>query len=139
MWKIIGQFFEHPNSFINNSKFVFQKCSLKFSLSSSLRHKWFWIFTVLNTKLLKYKSGCFSEHNFLENITSWVCLVGPELKTIFHCSAYLRKFLKSLFSTFAASKGSKISENKEVWSANSFILLFKLFARSLIYIKLIYI
>ena len=52
---------------------------------------------------------------------------------MFHRSAYSRIFLKSLFSTFADSEGSQISENKEVSSANSFTLLFKLFVRSLMY------
>ena len=32
-WKIIAQFFQHPNSFINNSKFVFQMFSkIQFSI-----------------------------------------------------------------------------------------------------------
>ena len=53
---------------------------------------------------------------------------------MFHRSAYSQIFLKSLFSTFADSKGSQISENKEVLSANSLTLLFKLFGRSLMYI-----
>ena len=97
------------------------KCSLKFSFSSSLSHKRFLGF---------HKSECFCGCDFLENITSRACLVGSGLKTIFHCSAHTQIFLKSWFSTFAVSKGSQISENKEVPSANSSTLLFKLFVRS---------
>ena len=40
-----------------------------------------------------------------------------------------------MYSTFAVSKGSHISENKEVSSANSFTLLFKLLVRPLIYTR----
>ena len=113
------------------------KCSLKLNFLSSLSLKCFWVFAFPTTRLLKYKSGCFGECAFLEKITSWACLLGSRLKTIFHCSAHSRSFLKSLFSTFAVSKGSKISENKEVSSANNLTLLFKLSVRSLIYIYII--
>ena len=40
-----------------------------------------------------------------------------------------------MFSTFAVSKGSQISENKEVSSVNSFTLVFKLSLRSLMHIR----
>ena len=101
------------------------KCSLKFNFLSSFS----------TTRLSKYKSRCFGECDFLEKITSWACLVRSGLKTIFYCLAHSRIFLKSLFSTFAVSKGSQISENKEVSSANNLTLLFKLCVRSLIYIR----
>ena len=61
-------------------------------------------------------------------------LVGSGLKAIFHCLAHSQTFLKSLFSAAAVSKELQIPENKEVSSANSFTLLFKLSARSVIYI-----
>ena len=101
------------------------KCSLKFNFLSSFS----------TTRLSKYKSRCFGERDFLEKITSWACLVRSGLKTIFYCLAHSRIFLKSLFSTFAVSKGSQISENKVVSSANNLTLLFKLCVRSLIYIR----
>ena len=123
-------FFNIPIPLLKIANLSF-KCSLIFNLSSSLSPKCFWVFTFSTTRLLKYKSGCFVECDFLKNIISWACLLGSGLKTIFHCSAYSWIFLKSLFSTFAVSKGSQISENKEVLSANSFTLLFKLFVRSL--------
>ena len=96
---------------ITNSSF---KCSLTFSFSSSLSPKCFWIFTFSTTRLLKNKSGCFGEYDYLEKITSWACLVVSGLKAIFHCSAHSPFFLKSLFSTFAVSKESQIFEDKEV-------------------------
>ena len=109
-------------------------CSLKLSFPSSFIPKCFWVFTFSSTRLLKYKSGCFEECDCLEKITSWAYLVGSGLKTIFHCSVHSRIFLKSLFSTLfrLVSKRWQISENKEISSANSFTLLFKLSFGSLI-------
>ena len=90
-WKILAQFFQHPNFWINNSKFVFQ-IFLKFSLSSSLSPKSFWIFTFSTTRLLKFKSGCFGKCDFLERNFFSAYLVGSWLKTI-HFSAVWRIFL----------------------------------------------
>ena len=108
---------------------------LKLNFSSSLSSNCFWVFTFSTTRLLKYKSRCFGECDFLEKITSWACLYGSGSKTIFHCSAHSQIFLKSLFSTFAVSKWSQISENKEVSSVNNLTLLFRLFVTPLIYIR----
>ena len=69
------------------------KCSLKFSFSSSLSPECFWAFTFSTTRL-NYKSECFGECDFPEKITSWACLVASGLKSIFHCSAFRKKFEK---------------------------------------------
>ena len=68
------------------------KCFLKFSLSSSLSPKSFWIFTFSTTRLLKFKSGCFGKCDFLERNFFSAYLVGSWLKTI-HFSAVWRIFL----------------------------------------------
>ena len=91
-WKIIAQFLQHCNSFINNSKFVSQMF-LKIQFSSTLSPKCFGLFTFSTTRPLKYKSGCFGECDFLEKITSSACLVESGLKTAFHCSAHSRIFI----------------------------------------------
>ena len=51
----IAQYFQHPNSFINNSKFVFQMFP-KVQSSSSLSPKCFFVFLFTTIRPLKYKS-----------------------------------------------------------------------------------
>ena len=74
----------------------------------------------------------FSRKNYFR-----ICLVGYGLKTIFHCLVHLWNFLKSLFIIFTVSKGSQISEDKDVSPENSSTLLFKLFIRLLTHFSLV--
>ena len=96
-------FFNIPIPLLTTANFSFE-CSLKFSFPSSLSPRCFRVLTFSTTRLLKCKSGCCEECDFLKNITSWVCFVGSGLTTIFNCSAHLWIFLKSLFGTFAVFK-----------------------------------
>ena len=58
------------------------------------------------------------------------------VKKPFSIVRHIRKFLlHALLSKYEVSKGSQISENKEVPSPNGFTFLLKLFVRSLIYIR----
>ena len=72
---------------------------------------------------------------FLENITSWACLLGSGLKVIFHCIVQSLILLISLFNLFADVITSWTTEKREVSSANSLKFVIKSLERLLIYIK----
>ena len=72
---------------------------------------------------------------FLLNIISWTCLLGSELKFIFHLKAQLPIFSKSSLRSLGEVLISLITENIEVSSANNLHSLLRPSDKSLIYIK----
>ena len=69
---------------------------------------------------------------FLENTTSWACLLRSGLKDIFHLKAHSDIFCRSLFSSFAEMLLSFTTENSDVSSAKSFTVDINLSRKSLI-------
>ena len=68
-------------------------------------------------------------------MTCWACLLGLELKLIFRWTAQSLIFCKSLFSSFAEVVMSYATENRDVSSANHFVLENRSPDKSFMYIK----
>ena len=73
--------------------------------------------------------------DFRLKMTSCGCFFGSGLKLIFHWKAYLYIFAKLLFISRAEVLLSRITENKEIWSANSLVFEDNPSDKSLIFIK----
>ena len=67
--------------------------------------------------------------------TSWACLLGSELKLIFHWKAQLLILFKSSLKFFADKSLSNMTEKRDMSSANSLGFVTKFSDKSFIYIK----
>ena len=94
-----------------------------------LWHSWW---TIL---LLKVKVGWESFWTFLLKITSLVCLLGSELKQVFHYCAQWLILANSSFISAAELSILCTTENNEVSSASNLVLGYNSLARSFMYIK----
>ena len=69
------------------------KWFLNVKLESRMTLRCFWDAVRVTVLLLKIKGECFTLFAFLQQITSWTCLLESEWKVMFYCSAgiYLLK------------------------------------------------
>ena len=86
-------------------------------------------------KELKTRSGCTDFACFLENITSWACLLTSRLNDIFHLCAHSDIFCRSLFNTSAKVLLLCTTENRAVSSAKSFTVDSMISDKSFMYIR----
>ena len=77
------------------------RSSWKSSLISKIIHRCLWFVDWMTTVLLKLNDGWFGLLSFLEKLNSCACLLGPELKLIFHRNVHLFIFFRSSFKFFA--------------------------------------
>ena len=89
----------------------------------------------LGERDLKFNDGYVLELVFRINSYSRACLLGSELKFIFHCTVHSEIFVRSLFRLTVFLVISCTVENEEVSSAKSFGLDCKQFGKSFMHIK----
>ena len=97
--------------------------------------KCFWVTDWVTAFLSKLNVGWVDFWSLREKITSWACLLEPELKLIFHWKAQLFILFKSWFSSFVDKCLSFITEKSDVSSVNSLGFKVKFSGTSFIYIK----
>ena len=85
----------------------------KFNFMPKYSPKYFWQWIWWNGILLKAGSWCTDLTCFLENITSWACLLTSGLNDIFHLCAHSDIFCRSLFNTSAEVLLICTAENRE--------------------------
>ena len=99
--------------------------------------KYFWDLHDKTLALLKTKGGCDTFFNVLLKLISKACLVGSELKFIFHWKAQSLIFFQWLFSSFAEAVIPYVTENRDVSSTNNFALEYRSPDKSLCRSKII--
>ena len=98
---------------------IVSRCSWRLNLLPRCIPRCFWEGTCCTRLWLKYIELWFRFWRFLENITSWACLLGLGLKLIFRFIAQSLILLRSLFKWFADVFTSWTTEITEASSANS--------------------
>ena len=88
------------------------------NLTLDLKTKCFWSWAWWTGLSLKFNDGYGLELVFRLNSNS--CLLGSELKFIFHCTAHSKIFVRSMFKSAVLVVISCTVENKEVSSVKSF-------------------
>ena len=76
-----------------------------------------------NTGIINHCRGWDISFALRLKITFWACLVASGLKFTFQWKAHLFIISKSLLRSFANTWVLCSKENKEVWSANSFVFV----------------
>ena len=110
--------------------------SSKLNFGSKNKPKCFWSWTWWAGLSLKFNDGCGLELVFRLSSNSWAFLLESRSKFIFHCTAHLEIFVRSLFRLIVLVVIPCTVENKEVSSAKSFGLLeCKPFGKSFMYTK----
>ena len=111
------------------------RCSSNINLELSITPRCFWDNDWETLVLLNTNGGGYISFTLRLKMTSWACLVGSEIKFIFHWKTELFIIFKSLLRSFADAWVSCTTENEEVSSANSFTLVVRPSIRPLIWIK----
>ena len=102
---------------------------------SNCTPKCFWQWVWWSGILLKTRSGCTDLACFLENITSWTCLLISGLNDIFQLCVHSDIFWRSLFNTSAEVLLLCTTENREVSSAKRFTVNSMFSDKSFMYIR----
>ena len=114
---------------------AFFRCKLKSNLVSSTILKYFLEEDDLTKFWWKSNGGWLTLLILLLKITFWACLLGSELKFIFHGKAQALILLKSLFKLVVVELIFWTTEKKKASSANNFGFQFKSYDKSLIKIR----